>query len=92
MENAFPKGQRRFLTIISDKNNTTVYLYKIVQKKEGTVEFRIQLLQDNEETRKKCASDLNSAYENHFSPVNIGFVDEFLLQRNRTFKFLEKEV
>jgi hypothetical protein len=65
--------------------------YKIIQKKDGSVEFRIQLLQDNKETRKKCVSDLKAAYRNHFSPVNISFVDNFLLQRNRKFKVLEKE-
>jgi hypothetical protein len=92
LENAFPKGQRRFLTITSDKNNTTVYLYKIVQKKEGTVEFRIQLILNNEETRKKCVSGLNSAYKNHFSPVNTSFVDKSSFKRNRKFRVLEKEV
>ena len=66
--------------------------YKIVQKKDGSIEFRIQLLQDNEETRKKCRSDLKTVYKNHFSPVNIRFVDDFQLQRNRKFKVIEKEV
>jgi hypothetical protein len=63
-----------------------------VQKKDGSVEFRIQLLQDNQETRRKCVSDLNTAYKNHFTPVNISFVNNFSLQRNRKFKVLEKEV
>jgi len=66
--------------------------YKMIQKKDGSVEFRIQLRQDNEETREKCIFNLNSAYKDHFSPVNISFVDEFSLQRNRKFEFLEKEV
>jgi hypothetical protein len=64
---------------------------KIVQKKDGHIEFRIQLKQDNEKTRNKFASDLNAVYQRHFSPVNIGFVDRFTLQRNRKFKVLEKE-
>jgi hypothetical protein len=66
-------------------------MYKIVQKKDGSIEFRIQLLQNNKETRNKCVSDLNAAYRNHFSPVNIRFVDTFPLQRNRKFRVLEKE-
>jgi hypothetical protein len=66
--------------------------YKIVQKKDGSIEFRIQLLEDNEETKKKCISDLRAAYRDYFSPVNIRFVDEFKLQRNRKFKVLEKEL
>jgi hypothetical protein len=67
-------------------------LYKIVQKKEGTVEFWIQLILNNEETRKKCVSGLNSAYKNHFSPVNTSFVDKSSFKRNRKFRVLEKEV
>jgi phenylacetate-CoA ligase len=65
--------------------------YKIVQMKKGTIEFRILLFQNKEETRKKCISDLNSAFKDHFSPVNIRFVDDFPLQSNRKFKVLEKE-
>jgi hypothetical protein len=49
-------------------------------------------MRDNEETRKKCISDLNSAYKNHFLPENVRFVDKFSLQRNRKFKVLEKEI
>jgi len=81
-----------FYNIMEKENFPYIKKYKIVQNKEGSVEFRIQLLQDNDRTRKKCASDLNSAYKSHFSPVNISFVDKFTLQRNRKFKFLEKEI
>jgi phenylacetate-CoA ligase len=65
--------------------------YKIVQTIKGPIEFRILLLQNTEETRKKCISDLNAAFKDHFSPVHIRFVDEFPLQLNRKFKVLEKE-
>jgi phenylacetate-CoA ligase len=65
--------------------------YRIVQTKKGTIEFRILLLQDNKEKREKCISDLNSVFKDHFSPVNIRFVDDFPLQPNRKFKVLEKE-
>ena len=65
--------------------------YKIIQTKEGNIVFRIQLLQDEEETRKKCISDFTSAFKHHFSPVNIRFVDDFPLKPNRKFKVLEKE-
>jgi phenylacetate-CoA ligase len=65
--------------------------YKIVQTKKGTIEFRILLHQNKEDRRKKCISDLNSAFKDHFSPVNIRFVDDFPLKPNRKFKVLEKE-
>jgi len=81
-----------FYNIMETDDFLYIKKYKIVQKKDGSVEFRIQLIQDNEETRKKCISDLNSAYRDHFSPINISFVDKFPLQRNRKFKVLEKEV
>jgi phenylacetate-CoA ligase len=80
-----------FYNIMERKKFLYVKKYKIVQKKEGLIEFRIQLLQDNEETRKKCVSELDSAYRNHFSPVNVEFVNKFFLQNNRKFKVLEKE-
>ena len=60
-----------FYNIMEKEDFLYIKKYKIVQKKEGSVEFRIQLIQDNEETRKKCVSDLNAAYKSHFSPVNI---------------------
>ena len=81
-----------FYNIMERQDFLYVKKYKIVQKKDGSVEFRIQLLQDNQETRRKCVSDLNTAYKNHFTPVNISFVNNFSLQRNRKFKVLEKEV
>ena len=81
-----------FYNIMEKEDFLYIKRYKIVQKKDGSIEFRIQLLQDNEESRKKCRSDLKSAYKSHFSPVNIRFVDEFQLQRNRKFKVIEKEV
>jgi hypothetical protein len=65
--------------------------YKIAQTKKGTIEFRILLLQNKEETRKKCISDLNSAFKDHFSPVNIEFVDDFPLKPNLKFKVLGKQ-
>ena len=80
-----------FYNIMEKEDFLYIKKYKIVQKKEGSVEFRIQLMQDNEETRKKCASDLNAAYRSHFSPVNVEFVNNFVLQNNRKFKVLEKE-
>ena len=80
-----------FYNIMEKEDLPNIKKYKIVQTKEGSVEFRIQLLQDNDETRKKCASDLNAAYRSHFSPVNVEFVNNFVLQNNRKFKVLEKE-
>ena len=65
--------------------------YKIVQTIKGSIEFRILLFQNNEDTRRKCISDLNAAFKNHFSPLSIQFVDEFQLPHNRKFKVLEKE-
>jgi len=65
--------------------------YKIIQTKKGTFEFKILLFQNNENTRKKCITELNAAFKNHFSPLNIRFVDEFQLPNNRKFKVLEKE-
>ena len=65
--------------------------YKIIQTIKGSIEFRILLFQNNENTRRKCVSDLNAAFKNHFSPLNIRFVDEFQLPHNRKFKVLEKE-
>ena len=81
-----------FYNIMEKEGFPYIKKYKIVQKKEDSVEFRIQLMQDNEETRKKCVSDLNSSFKTHFSPINISFVDKFLLQNNRKFKVIEKEV
>ncbi len=65
--------------------------YKIIQTMKGLIEFRILLFQNNENTRRKCISDLNAAFKDHFSPLSIQFVDEFQLTRNRKFKVLEKE-
>ena len=65
--------------------------YKIVQTIKGSIEFRILLSENNEDTRSKCISDLNAAFKNHFSPLSIQFVDEFQLPHNRKFKVLEKE-
>ena len=47
-----------FYNIMEKEDFLYIKRYKIVQKKDGSIEFRIQLLQDNEETRKKCRSDL----------------------------------
>lgn len=80
-----------FYTIFERENFTYIKKYKIVQTKAGPIEFRVLLLEDSEESRRKCICDLNSAYKDHFSPVNIKFVDEFPLQPNRKFKVLEKE-
>ena len=65
--------------------------YKIVQTIKGSIEFRILLFQNNENTRRKCISDLNAAFKDHLSPLSIQFVDEFQLSHNRKFKVLEKE-
>ena len=65
--------------------------YKIVQTIKGSIEFRILLFQNNENTRRKCISDLNVAFKDHFSPLSIRFVDKFQLPHNRKFKVLEKE-
>jgi hypothetical protein len=65
--------------------------YKIIQTIRGSIEFRILLSENNEDTRRKCVSDLNAAFKDHFSPLNIRFVDEFQLPHNRKFKVLEKE-
>jgi phenylacetate-CoA ligase len=65
--------------------------YKIVQTIKGSIEFRILLFQNNENTRRKCISDLNAAFKDHFSPLSIRFVDKFQLPHNRKFKVLEKE-
>jgi phenylacetate-CoA ligase len=81
-----------FYNIMMREDFLYIKRYKIVQKKDGSIEFQIQLLQDNEETRKKCVSDLNTAYSSHFSNVNVEIVNKFLLQNNRKFKVLEKEV
>jgi phenylacetate-CoA ligase len=80
-----------FYNIFQKKNSPYIKKYKVVQTKKGLIEFRILLFQDNEETRTKCIFDLKSAFKNHFSPVNIRFVDDFPLQLNRKFKVLEKE-
>jgi hypothetical protein len=65
--------------------------YKIVQTITGSIEFRILLFENNENTRGKCISDLNAAFKDYFSPLDIRFVDEFQLPHNRKFKVLEKE-
>ena len=65
--------------------------YKIIQTLKGSIEFRILLSENNEDTRKKCISDLNAAFKDHFSPLTIQFADEFQLPNNRKFKVLEKE-
>jgi phenylacetate-CoA ligase len=65
--------------------------YKIIQTIQGSIEFRILLSHNNEDTRRKCIADLNAAFKDHFSPLNIRFVYEFQLPHNRKFKVLEKE-
>ena len=65
--------------------------YKIIQTIKGSIEFRIRLFQNDEETRKRCISDVNAAFKDHFSPLSIQFVDDFELPANGKFKVLEKE-
>lgn len=65
--------------------------YKIIQTIKGSIEFRILLFQNNENTRTKCISDLNAAFKDHFPQPDIQFVDEFQLTSNGKFKVLEKE-
>ena len=65
--------------------------YKIIETLKGSIEFRILLIENNKNKRRKCISDLNAAFKDHFSPLNIRFVDEFQLPQNRKFKVLEKE-
>ena len=80
-----------FYNIFEKANSPYIKKYKVVQTKQGLIEFRILLFKDKEETRAKCIADLELAFKNHFSPVNIRFVDDFPLQPNRKFKVLEKE-
>jgi phenylacetate-CoA ligase len=80
-----------FYNILVKENFKYIKRYKIIQTKEGSIEFIILLFQDNNETRKKCISDLKFEFENHFKPINIRFVDDFSLQPNRKFKVIEKE-
>ena len=65
--------------------------YKIIQTIKGSIEFRILLSENNEDTRSICISDLSAAFKDHFSPLSIRFVDDFELPPNRKFKVLEKE-
>lgn len=70
------------------------YLYiqrhKIVQMQNGDIEFRIQLFEDTNENRKRCVSDLTSALNKYFSPLNIKFVNGFPIAPNEKFKIIEK--
>ena len=65
--------------------------YKIVQTKEGKIEFRILLVDNNEENRKRCIADLSSAFDKEFFPLNVQFVDSFTMSSRGKFKVLEKE-
>ena len=80
-----------FYNLIQQMNSQYIKKYKVVQTKEGLIEFRILLFDNNEVVQKKCRLDMDNAFKDHFSPVNIKYVDDFPLQPNRKFKVLEKE-
>lgn len=72
-------------------NYSYIHKYKIVQTKNSDIEFRIHLSHDTEESRKRCLSDLSSAFSKHFSPLNIRFVKNFPVSPTGKFKVLERE-
>lgn len=72
-------------------NYSYIDKFKIVQTKNGNIEFRIHLSHDTEESRKRCLSDLSSAFSKHFSPLNIRFVKNFPVSPTGKFKVLERK-
>lgn len=65
--------------------------YKVVQTKEGRIEFRVLLFQDTEEMRIRCITDINDLFQGIFSPLRVLFVEDFPLEKNMKFKVVEKE-
>jgi len=64
--------------------------YKVVQAKNGDIEFRIHLFHDTEENRKRCVSDLTLAFGEHISPLRVKFIKEFPIRTSGKFKVIEK--
>jgi phenylacetate-coenzyme A ligase PaaK-like adenylate-forming protein len=73
------------------KNFLYISKYKIVQTKNGDIEFIIQLSEDTEENRQLCLSELSSIFGSNFSPLNLKFVDSFPVPACGKFKVLEKQ-
>jgi len=73
------------------KNYLYISKYQIFQDKNGNIEFRIHLSHDTEESRKRCLSDLSSAFSKHFSTLNIRFVKRFSVSPTGKFKVIERE-
>lgn len=73
------------------KDYSYIHKYKIVQTKTNDIEFRIHLSHDTEDSRKRCLSDLSSAFSKHFPPLNIRFVKRFAVSPTGKFKVIERE-
>jgi phenylacetate-CoA ligase len=81
-----------FYNLFEARDFPYVKQYQIVQPKEGPLEFRILLFEDNEALRKRCQSDINAVFMKYFREIHIQFVDAFPLQPNRKIRVLQREV
>ncbi|MFQ5963111.1 MAG: phenylacetate--CoA ligase family protein [Candidatus Scalinduaceae bacterium] len=72
------------------KDYSYIKKYKVVQNKNGDIEFRVQLLNDTKEFRRRCLLDLNSAFGKYFSLVKVKFFKVFSLTSGGKFKVIEK--
>ncbi len=87
------KGRKYYWHFFSNHLQNYLYInkYQIVQTKDGNIEFRIHLVNDTEESRKTCLSGLSLAFSEHFSPLNVRFVERFSISPTEKFKVIEKE-
>ena len=73
------------------KNYLYINKYKVVETKAGNINFKVQLVNDDEDNRRRCISDLNAAFRQYIAPIEVNFVDHFAVVRTGKFKVIEKE-
>jgi phenylacetate-CoA ligase len=80
-----------FYNIFEKGNFQYVKQYQIVQHKDGSLEFKVLLFDNSDSSKKRCQSDLNSAFMKYFPRIDIRFAEAFQLPPNRKVKVLQRE-